>query len=102
MTTPVIVVLTDNQSRYATYHHWDGPLAAGNLMLAARSLGYGTVFITDAIADEITKSVLKIPDRYTRVCITPVGVPVEWPASPAKKSLDEFVAWETLPPDAES
>lgn len=97
-----IVVLTDNQSKYADYNHWDGPLAAGNLMLAARALGYGTVFISDAIADEITKSVLKIPDRYTRVCITPVGVPVAWPPSPAKKPLDEFIAWETLSPDAGS
>jgi len=97
-----IVVLTDNHSRYPDYNHWDGPLAAGNLMLAARALGYGTVFITDAISEETTKSVLKIPDRYTRVCITPVGVPVEWPAPPTKKSLDEFIAWETLPPDATS
>jgi nitroreductase len=91
-----IVVLTDNQSRYPDYNHWDGPMAAGYLMLAARALGYGTVFITDAIPDAITKKVLNIPDRYTRVCITPLGVPVEWPQSPAKKPLEDFLAWETL------
>lgn len=74
-----IVVLTDNHSQYPGYNHWDGPLAAGYLMLAARALGYGTVFITDAIPESVTKEVLRIPDNYTRVCITPVGVPVEWP-----------------------
>ena len=92
----LIVILTDDQSTYPDYNHWDGPMAAGYLMLAARALGYGTVFITDAISDAITKKVLNIPDRYTRVCITPLGVPVEWPQSPPKKPLEDFIAWETL------
>jgi nitroreductase len=91
-----IVVLTDNHSMYPNYNHWDGPLAAGYLMLAARALGYGTVFITDAISENVTKEVLQIPDRYTRVCITPVGIPVEWPISPPKKKLEEFISFEKL------
>jgi len=91
-----IIVLTDNRAQYADYNHWDGPLAAGNLMLAARALGYGTVFITDVIPDRVTKDVFHIPDHYTRVCITPVGVPVAWPDSPPKKKLEEFIAWETI------
>jgi len=86
-----IVVLTDNTSMYPDYNHRDGPLAAGYLMLAARALGYGTVFITDAIPNDVTKEVLSIPDKYTRVCITPLGVPVESPASPAGKKLEEFI-----------
>jgi nitroreductase len=89
-----IVVLTDGESRYPTYNHWDGPMAAGYLMLAARALGYGTVFITDSIQAAVTKDVLGIPDRYTRVCITPLGVPVVWPETPTKKDLDEFVVFE--------
>ncbi len=89
-----VVVLTDNESRYPTYNHWDGPLAAGYLMLAARALGYGTVFITDSIPDDVTRTVLNIPDRYTRVCITPIGVPEAWPDTPAKKDLDEFIVRE--------
>jgi nitroreductase len=91
-----IVVLTDNQSQYPDYNHWDGPLAAGYLMLAARALGYGTVHITDVIPDKVTGTVLGIPDRYTRVCITPLGIPVEWPDSPAKKKLEDFIAYESL------
>jgi nitroreductase len=91
-----VVVLTDNQSMYPDYNHWDGPMAAAYLMLAARALGYGTVFITDSVPDEITKKVLNIPDRYTRVCITPLGVPVEWPTSKQKKPLGELVAYDTF------
>jgi nitroreductase len=86
-----VVVLTDNESRYPTYNHWDGPLAAGYLMLAARALGYGTVFITDSVPEDVTREVLNIPDRFTRVCITPIGVPEAWPESPEKKDLDEFM-----------
>ncbi|MCY1720077.1 nitroreductase family protein [Prolixibacteraceae bacterium Z1-6] len=89
----LIVVLTDNKSTYPGYNHWDGPLAAGYLMLAARALGYGTVFITDSFSEELTKRVFQIPDQYTRVCITPVGVPKEWPEK-EKKSLDEFIVNE--------
>lgn len=91
-----IIVLTDNTSPYPDYNHWDGPLAAGYLMLAARALGYGTVFITDSIPESVTKEVFNIPDTYTRVCITPLGVPVEWPKSPEKKKLAEFISFETL------
>jgi len=90
-----IVVLTDNTSQYPSYNHWDGPLAAGYLMLAARALGYGTVFITDSFSAELTKKVFNIPDQYTRVCFTPVGVPKEWPEK-EKKSLDEFIVNENF------
>jgi nitroreductase len=86
-----IIILTDNESMYPDYNHWDGPMAAGYLMLAARALGYGTVFITDGIPESVTKDVLGIPDKYTRVCITPLGIPVEWPQSPSKKRLEEFI-----------
>jgi nitroreductase len=71
-------------------------MAAGYLMLAARALGYGTVFITDSVPDEITKKVLNIPDRYTRVCFTPLGVPIEWPPASKKKPLEDLVAYESL------
>jgi nitroreductase len=95
LSAPVyVVVLTDNESRYPTYNHWDGPLAAGYLMLAARALGYGTVFATDSVPEEVTREVLGIPDRYTRVCFTPIGVPEAWPDSPQKKPLDEFLVLE--------
>ena len=91
-----IVVLVDMQSKWPAYNKYDGPLAAGYLMLAARALGYGTVFFTDTIPDQVTKEVLDIPSRYQRMCITPVGVPEEWPATPAKKELDELIVYESF------
>ncbi len=91
-----IVVLVDMQSKWPSYNQFDGTLAAGYLMLAARALGYGTVFFTDTITDQVTKQVFNIPDRYRRICITPVGVPEEWPATPEKKKLDELVIYNSF------
>jgi len=90
-----IIVLTDNNSRYPQYNHWDGPLAAGYLLLAARALGYGTVHITDSFSEELTKKVFNIPDQYSRVCFTPVGIPVEWPKK-EKMALDDFIVNESF------
>ena len=91
-----IIVLTDSTSKYPGYNEKDGTLAAGQLILAARALGYGTVFITDAIPEQTTKEVCNIPDNFKRICITPIGVPVEWPKSKNKKSLDEVVVYDTF------
>ena len=91
-----VVILVDRQSTYPDYNHFDGPMAAANLMLAARALGYGTVFYTDTIPDEVTRLVLQIPERYERVCITPIGVPSEWPKAPAKKELSEFIVYDSF------
>jgi nitroreductase len=66
-TAPVyVVVLTDSQSTYPTYNHHDGPLAAGYLMLAARALGYGTVYITDSIPEAVTQEVCPTACRNRR------------------------------------
>ena len=84
------------QSKWPRYNKHDGPLAAGTLMLAARTLGYGTVYFTDSILDGVTRDVLKIPERYERICITPVGVPEEWPETPEKKALDDFIVRDSF------
>jgi len=89
-----IVVLVDTECQYPDYNKHDGALAAGNLMLAARALGYGTVYYTGSIPAEITQKVLNIPERYERICITPVGIPEKWPDTPQKKDLKELVVYE--------
>jgi hypothetical protein len=86
----------DKNSRYPSYNIYDGSLAAGYLMIAARALGYGTVFITDALPVDIVKKVFAIPDNFVRICITPVGVPESWPDPPKKKPLREFAVYEKL------
>jgi nitroreductase len=91
-----IVVLTDSKSTYPAYNHWDGPLAAGYLVLAARALGYGTCFVTDAIDFGVVRKTWAIPDRYEIVCVTPLGVPRNWPKSPDKKPLESFIVYESF------
>ncbi len=97
LSAPVyVVVLTDKNSRYPSYNIKDGSLAAGYLILAARALGYGTVFITDALPPRLVKKVFEIPDNFVQICITPIGIPEEWPDPPAKKPLHEFAVFEKL------
>lgn len=97
LSAPVyVVVLVDNQAKHPHHIQWDGALAAGYLMLAARALGYGTVFITDAIPEEVTRKAFAVPDRYLRICITPIGVPTEWPEEPRKKPVNDFIALDSF------
>ncbi|UCC39733.1 MAG: nitroreductase family protein [Candidatus Aminicenantes bacterium] len=95
LSAPVyVVVLANTKTRNPVNDITAGALAAENLMLAARALGYGTVFCANSIREEVTKEVLNIPDDYKRICITPIGVPVEWPKTPEKKSLEDVVLYE--------
>ena len=97
LSAPVyVVVLVDKNSRYPTYNIYDGSIAGGYLMIAARALGYGTVFSQDSIPYELIKKVFEIPDNFVRICFTPIGVPEEWPDSPDKKPLEKFIAMEKL------
>ena len=102
LSAPVyIAVLVDSNSKYPSCNIYDGSLAAGYLMIAARALGYGTVFITDTFPYETIKKVFDIPDNYERICFTPVGVPEKWPESPEKKALQEFIVFERFAPAAD-
>jgi len=101
LSAPVYIeVLVDKRKWSETPNHMerysikDGALAAANILLGARALGYGTVFCTDSIPEELTQKMFNIPTHYTRICITPVGVPESWPECPPKKSLDEKVVYE--------
>jgi nitroreductase len=100
LSAPVfIVVLTDSKSRYPDYNEKDGVLAGGYLLIAARSLGYGTVFTTDSFPEEVVREVFEIPERFRQVCFIPVGVPEEWPDPPEKKPLEAFVVFEKFAED---
>jgi hypothetical protein len=97
LSAPVyVVVLVDKQSKYPSYNRYDGAVAAGYLMIAARALGYGTVFSQDTIPYPLIKKVLGIPDNFERICFTPIGIPEGWPPSPPKKPLHEFAVFERL------
>jgi len=95
LSAPVYVaVLTDSRSPYPPDNSNDGPLAVAMLMIAARSLGYGTGFYTTYFPEARMREFLGFPDRYNLVCFTPIGVPVEWPPAPPKKPLEDFVVFE--------
>ena len=97
LSAPVYVaVLVDNEARYPDYVTYDGTLAAGNLMIAARAMGYGTGFFTTFFPEEQMKRFFGIPEQYSLICFTPIGVPHEWPQMPSKKTVDEVVVFEAF------
>jgi len=96
LSAPVYVaVLVDTKANYPDFILYDGTLAAGNLMLAARALGYGTGFFT-FLPEDKAKAFFKIPEQYKLICFVPIGVPEEWPPTPPKKSLEEVVLFESF------
>lgn len=100
LSAPVYVgVLVDSESPYPGYVQYDGALAAGYLMIAARALGYGTGFFTTFFPEDRMKRFLNIPDRYRLICFTPIGVPEAWPEMPPKKGLEEFIVYEAFSRD---
>lgn len=72
------------------YYLVDAGIAAQNLMLAARGLGLGTVFV--GVYDESAiKSLLKIPAAIRVVGLFPLGYPAEEKKSgPARMPVGEF------------
>ena len=91
-----VLVLVDKTVRYKGYEEKDGSLAAANIMLAARALGYGTVFYTDSIPEDLCMRHLGIPERYSRTCVIPVGVPESWPDRRERLPLNELVFYEKI------
>lgn len=97
LSAPVyVIILADTKTRNPENDIIAGALAAQNLFLAARALGYGTVYCANSIPENVTKEILSIPDHYKRICITPIGVPDAWPETPPKKNLEEVVVYEKL------
>jgi len=95
LSAPVYVgVLVDSRAKYPDYVTIDGTLAASNLMLAARALGYGTGFYTTFFPEDRMKAFFNIPEQYQLICFTPIGIPEEWPKPPAKKDLKDLVVFE--------
>ena len=97
LSAPVYVaVLADSSTKYPNYILYDGTLAAGCLMIAARALGYGTGFFTSFFPEERMKKFFEIPEQYKLICFTPIGIPYEWPETPPKKKLEEMVIFESF------
>jgi len=95
LSAPVyVVVLAYTKTRNPVNDITAGALAAENLLLAARALGYGTVYAVNSIPADIINKAINTPEDYQFICITPIGIPVEWPRTPNKKDLNEVVVQE--------
>ena len=91
-----VLVLVDKTVRYEGYTDMDGSLAAGHIMLAARALGYGTVFYSGSVTEELCRKHFEIPEKYKRVYMIPIGVPVEWPKRRKRLPLKKLVFYEKI------
>jgi nitroreductase len=92
-----VVILVDTAINYRGYAEQDGALAAENIMLAARALGYGSVMITGSVSAETIRNFFKVPKRYAINCLIPIGVPDSWPEKKGRRPLSEFVFHERVP-----
>jgi len=75
------------------WYMFDAALAAQNLVLAAHSLGLGTVhvgFFDGRKAAEI----LEVPEGMAVVELVPLGWPDEKPSEPPRKELSELVSFD--------
>ncbi len=95
----MICVLTQriNAYRDKCFAVQDYSAAIENMLLAIEALGYHSCWYEGHITDEDKigckmAKILNVPDNYELVCFLPVGIAVEEPVSPKKKSLDER-AW---------
>jgi nitroreductase len=92
---PVVIVLCADPARSGKlwdqhYYMTDAGIASQNLMLAAHSLGLGTVFV-GVFEEEKIKSLLDIPGEIRIVGLFPVGYPLEPGETRPRKSLREIV-----------
>lgn len=97
---PVVIVACADPSQSGTiwkqnYYMTDIGIAAQNLMLAARALGLGTVFV-GVFNEEALRDLLNIPAAIRVVGLFPIGYPLEEKAEgPGRKPLEEIVFYES-------
>jgi nitroreductase len=71
----------------------NGTIVLDHAILAATSLGYGTCWIGAYSADQV-RQVLDITADHDIVCLTPVGLPAEQPATRKRKPPAELFGAE--------
>jgi len=103
---PVVIVACAELGKAGCYHgepatdkgdYWymfDVALAMQNLILAAHSLGLGTVHIGFFDAKKAA-SILEVPDGFCVVEMTPLGYPDQAPEARPRKELSEIVSYES-------
>lgn len=72
---------------------YDMGLAMQNLSLAAQAIGLATVQI-GAFVPEDAEKVLEVPEGYTVVAMTPLGVPAADSKAPKRRAIEEFTHYD--------
>jgi len=101
---PVVIVACAELEKSGFYHgepttdkgDWymfDVALAMQNLVLAAHSLGLGTVILGLFDAKEVD-SILEVPEGFCVVAMTPLGYPDQEPRPVPRKELSEIVSYD--------
>lgn len=96
---PVVIVACADPSQSGVlwdqhYYMTDVGIATQNLMLAARGLGLGTVFV-GVFDEEKLRSLLNIPSNIRIVGLFPIGYPQEEKKEgPSRKPLNEIAFFE--------
>jgi len=75
------------------WYMFDVALAMQNLVLAAHSLGLGTVYV-GAFDAKRAASILQVPPGFCVVAMTPLGYPDEEPEIRPRKELPEIVFYD--------
>jgi len=96
---PVVIVLCADPAQSGSvrgqeYYLADAGIAAQSLMLAARALGLGSVFV-GIFQEEPLRDLLGIPEHIRVVGLFPLGYPAEeQKAGPKRKPLEEICFFE--------
>jgi len=104
-TAPVVIVACAELEKAGYYHgepvtdvgDWymfDVAIAMQNLVLAAHSLGLGTVHTGLNFDSKKAAKILGIPEGFRAVEMTPLGYPDHEPAAPPRKELAEIVFYD--------
>ena len=81
------------QGNYMKTFAIDVTIALDHMMLAAAAEGLATSWI-GAFEEKKVKEILRIPDPWRVVAMTPLGYPEEIPKFTGRKSLNEIVCYE--------
>jgi nitroreductase len=79
------------------WYMFDVALAMQNLVLAAHSIGLGTVYIGAFDAKKVA-TILGVPQGFCVVAMTPLGYPDEEPPARPRKELSEIVFYDKFEP----
>ncbi len=75
------------------WYMFDVALAMQNLVLAAHSLGLGTVYV-GAFDAKKAANILEVPQGFCVVGMTPLGYPAQEPGPRPRKELSEIVFYD--------